>query len=157
MTGRAPTSFEKVFATMFYAPLGLGAKMVDDLPTNITKAKQQFDFARFIGKMAVDQGVAEIATKLRDNTCASSSAAVETSISEPELADDAEDATSSGPEIDADDLALVDYDQLAASHIISKLAGLTDDEVTEIEHYEQANRGRRTVLGKIEQIRSESA
>jgi len=75
-------------------------------------------------------------------------------MTEPEVADD---ATSNAPEIDADDLALVDYDQLAASHIISKLAGLTDEEVTEIEHYELVHRGRRTVLGKIDQIRSEPA
>ena len=154
MTSRAPSSFEKVLATVFRAPLVVGAKVVDDLPTNITKAKQQIDFARFIGKMAVDRGVAGLAARLGETSTESSSLIVDTSMTEPEVADD---ATSNAPEIDADDLALVDYDQLAASHIISKLAGLTDEEVTEIEHYELVHRGRRTVLGKIDQIRSEPA
>lgn len=153
MTGRAPTSFEKVLATVFYAPLGLGAKLVDDLPTNITKAKQQIDFARFIGKMAVERGVNELTDKLRDAT--RSSVEVSDVVIEARSVEVADDLMADPLAVDADQLALADYDQLAASHIISKLAGLTDAEITEIEQYELAHRGRRTVLGKIDQIRLE--
>lgn len=51
------------------------------------------------------------------------------------------------------DLALPDYDQLPASQIVAMLGDLIPDERDDIEHYERANRGRRTVLGKLDQLR----
>jgi hypothetical protein len=51
------------------------------------------------------------------------------------------------------DLALPDYDHLPASQIVSMLGDLISDERDDIEQYERANRGRRTVLGKLDQLR----
>jgi hypothetical protein len=51
------------------------------------------------------------------------------------------------------DLALPDYDHLPASQIVAMLDDLISDERDDIEHYERANRGRRTVLGKLDQLR----
>ena len=54
---------------------------------------------------------------------------------------------------DVDDLALPDYDHLPAAHIVGKLSGLNSAELDAVEAYELAHRHRRTVLGKITQVR----
>ena len=57
---------------------------------------------------------------------------------------------------DGDDeatLAIPSYDQLAASQVVARLAGLDAAELAEIEAYEQAHRSRRTVLSRISQLR----
>jgi hypothetical protein len=58
------------------------------------------------------------------------------------------------PSSAADALAIHDYDYLAASQIVARLGDLGDDELDAIEAYERANRNRRTVLGRIQQLRS---
>ncbi|MDX2379321.1 MAG: hypothetical protein QNM02_06145 [Acidimicrobiia bacterium] len=52
----------------------------------------------------------------------------------------------------ATELALPDYDHLPASQIVALLGDLGVDELAEIAAYERANRGRRTVLGKVAQL-----
>ena len=52
----------------------------------------------------------------------------------------------------SDDLPLEDYESLAASHVVARLARLAPDELVQIRDFEKANRGRRTILGKIEQL-----
>lgn len=57
------------------------------------------------------------------------------------------------PDVAASDLALPDYDRLPASQIVAMLDDLVPAERDDIERYERANRGRRTVLGKLDQLR----
>ena len=52
----------------------------------------------------------------------------------------------------AAELAIPGYEDLAASHIVARLDKLTAAELTEIRAFEVANRGRRTVVGKIDQL-----
>lgn len=66
-----------------------------------------------------------------------------------------DDAAVTSAMVDADDLALPDYDSLAASNIVQMLGGLTSDELDAVEIYERAHRARRTVLGKVMQLRDE--
>ena len=60
-----------------------------------------------------------------------------------------------GPEDHGDEatLAIPSYDQLAASQVVARLAGLDAAELAQIEAYEQAHRARRTVLSRISQLR----
>ena len=58
-----------------------------------------------------------------------------------------------GPDGDEASLAIPSYDQLAASQVVARLAGLDATELAEIEAYEQAHRARRTVLSRISQLR----
>jgi hypothetical protein len=51
------------------------------------------------------------------------------------------------------ELALPDYDHLPASQIVAMLSDLDADERDQIEGYERVNRNRRTVLGKLAQLR----
>ena len=50
------------------------------------------------------------------------------------------------------DLAIPGYEDLAASHIVARLDRLTRSELAAIRAFEVANRGRRTVVGKVDQL-----
>jgi hypothetical protein len=52
----------------------------------------------------------------------------------------------------AADLAIPGYEDLAASHIVARLDGLDRDDLAAIRRFEVAHRGRRTVVGKIDQL-----
>jgi hypothetical protein len=49
-------------------------------------------------------------------------------------------------------LALEGYESLAASQVVARLDRLTHTELEQIREFELANRGRRTILGKVEQL-----
>jgi hypothetical protein len=52
----------------------------------------------------------------------------------------------------AADLAIAGYEDLPASHIVARLERLGEDELIEVRRFELAHRGRRTVVGKIDQL-----
>ncbi len=49
-------------------------------------------------------------------------------------------------------LAIPDYDALSASQVVHRLEGLSGEELEAVRSYEAATRGRRTILGRIEQL-----
>lgn len=51
-------------------------------------------------------------------------------------------------------LAIDHYESLSATQVIPLLAGLDPDDLAAIETFERSHRNRRTVLGRIEQLRS---
>jgi hypothetical protein len=53
---------------------------------------------------------------------------------------------------DDGELVIPDYDELSASQVVERLDGLRRDELEAVRDYESANRGRRTILYKIEQL-----
>jgi hypothetical protein len=61
-------------------------------------------------------------------------------------------AVNGGPESPAQ-LAIPGYDALSASQVVERLAGLDGVELDAVRVYETAHRSRRTILGKIEQLR----
>jgi hypothetical protein len=56
--------------------------------------------------------------------------------------------------IEVDDLAIPDYDNLSASQVVPRLAGLSADELESVRRYETSRRGRKTILSKIAQLQS---
>jgi hypothetical protein len=58
------------------------------------------------------------------------------------------------PEPAASSLAIPDYDSLAASQVIPRLAGLSADELDAVRQYESLKRGRKTILSRITQLQS---
>ena len=56
--------------------------------------------------------------------------------------------------IDVEQLALTDYDSLAASQIVARLEALPGDELEAIRVYESTHRQRRTIIGKVQQLQS---
>ncbi len=59
-------------------------------------------------------------------------------------------ASSAAPDPRA--LPIPGYDTLSASQVVERLTGLGSDELDAVHAYEAAHRGRRTILGKIEQL-----
>ncbi len=51
-------------------------------------------------------------------------------------------------------LAIPDYDSLAASQVVPRLAGLAPAELDAVRGYEAAHRGRKTILNRIAQLQS---
>lgn len=49
-------------------------------------------------------------------------------------------------------LAIPDYDALAASQVVPRLAGLSLEELEAVRAYETAKRGRKTILNKVAQL-----
>jgi hypothetical protein len=49
-------------------------------------------------------------------------------------------------------LPIDEYESLAASQVVARLPTLTEAELEEVRSFEAAHRGRRTILGKIEQL-----
>lgn len=57
--------------------------------------------------------------------------------------------TATGP---SDDLPIPSYDELAASQVVPRLAALSHSEREAIRDYERSHRGRRTILGRLDQL-----
>ncbi len=58
------------------------------------------------------------------------------------------------PAPSASDLPIPEYDGLSASQVVSRLSGLTPDELEAVAAYEAGGRARKTVLGAIDRLRS---
>ena len=136
---------------LVFAPLGLGAKLVEDAPTAVGNARRELSNARFIGRLAVDQGIRQVACPFRapatpepDRLACASRA--------KSLDDEPATAASMPSDRRSDDLALPDYDTLPAIDIVAKLETLDAVDREAIERYESANRQRRTMLGKLAQL-----
>jgi hypothetical protein len=127
--------------------------LFDQVPVAIDRVRREIVLARFIGKLAVDQGIRELRARLEEANGTRAGSA-------PDPATPLEDvgppSREGGDEIDVTLLALADYDHLPASDVVSKLAGLEPDERDAIEAYELNGRRRRTILGRIEQLKSEA-
>jgi hypothetical protein len=58
------------------------------------------------------------------------------------------------PAIDATTLAIPDYDSLSASQVVPRLDSLSLEELELVRQYENAKRGRKTILSKIAQLQA---
>ncbi len=160
----------RVVAHALFGPLDLTIRAAQELPAAVDKARQQLVLARFVGKLAVAQGVVEIRRLLDDQGRPNGGPATRRTPAAADTSDAAGGGASgeapSGDAVagvaldpdaaeipDAAELALPDYAQLPAAHIVAKLAGLRQSERDAIEAFEASHRHRRTVLGKLEQLR----
>ncbi|MCU1388288.1 MAG: hypothetical protein JWL72_1626 [Ilumatobacteraceae bacterium] len=174
---------QRLIDLMIYAPIGLLTVAKAELPqliaTGKTRLDSQLTVAKFIGKMAVNQGKLEVQRRLDAAEQARQQSAVTTTL---ETLDPSTDHTSGHPAVDLataslpeavielvahspilGDPALNDgdgplpidgYDSLAASQVVGRLGSLTAAELDSVEAYETTHRARRTILGKINQLRA---
>lgn len=61
-------------------------------------------------------------------------------------------APPAGPSLSEAELPIQDYDSLAASQVVPRLATLTPDDLLSVQHYEAANRRRQTILNRVAQL-----
>ena len=130
--------------------------VVDKVPSAAERVKREIVLARFLGKLVVDQGVRELRSRLTPEPDLDDRSADELEHREP----DRDLTVTDVPTDDVPDvatLALADYDHLSSAQIVGKLDGLDDAEREAIERYETAGRHRRTILGKLDQLRTASS
>lgn len=179
MSGRpedAKTSAEVALDLLVYAPLGLALEARSLLPSLVERGRNQVTMAKMVGQFAVQQGQAEAAKRvgplqeqvegvLADLGLVARPGAPAPSASSPppepaapapvvEAAPEPEAAPSTGPALDPSDLAIPDYDSLAASQVVPRLRALSADELEAVRAYESAGRGRKTILNRIGQLQA---
>jgi hypothetical protein len=161
-----------------YAPIGLFFEAHSLLPKLAEQGRVHARNARMFGQFAVRHGEAELRRRLEgledqaagllrmfglagdepgeaSGPAASSgapagvSAAVVDADAPPSGNGQAPEAPMAG---DAGDLAITDYDSLSASQVVTRLEGLTADELEAVRSYEATHRGRKTILNKVAQI-----
>jgi hypothetical protein len=148
---------DQLIDAFVFAPLGLLRELQRSAPRLADEARAEFDQqinnARVIGQFAVKQGRAEVEKRLGVGTKPSPVA--------PRVAPAAQlspapaaDASLGAASVGADELAIADYDLLAAAQLLPLLADLNADELAAVESYELGHRRRKTVLGRIGQLRS---
>jgi hypothetical protein len=139
--------------------------LLDQVPAAFERVRREIVLARFIGKLAVDQGVRELRSRVEEFVGGAGTPTADRPSDEEETAHDDVDAidateTSAQPQptttVDVSSLALADYDHLPASDIVALLDGLEPAERSAIEAYERAGRHRRTILGKLDQLRGDA-
>ena len=160
-----------------YAPIGVLFEGASLLPDLIAKGKGHVATARVMGHFAVQaaqQSAESAATKLQDQAAGVIdfvSSSVTPLTSEPPTEPPTEPApspstrvtsaaakaskaatTAASNAVAAAKLAIPDYDGLSASQVVNRLAGLSPIELENVQLYEAAHRGRKTILSKVAQL-----
>lgn len=154
-----------------YAPIGFALEARRLLPTLVERGRQQVTMAKMVGKFAVAHGQTQASARVSRLQDQAGSVLAEFGLGgEPAATADpvpAEPSTSSAtaaplasvpatpPAADPATLPIAGYATLAASQVIPRLEGLSADELDAIRRYEEATRGRKTILGKIAQLDGE--
>ena len=126
--GQDKSLIDQALDAFVYAPLGLLLEARDLIPKMADRGRGQVALTRLAGKVAQNQ-------RRSDNRQASENPLAQT------------------PNDDAQ-LPIVGYEDLSASELLPKLTSLDDTELGVILSYEQANRGRATVINKIHQLQA---
>ena len=168
------TPADQLADLLVYAPIGLFFEAPTLLPKLAEQGRVHTRNARLFGQFAVRQGEAEVRRRLAGfeeqttgllralgvlpgddddggdaggaDAPATERAAVRSDRSRVAVLE----PTEPGP--DVADLAITDYDSLSASQVVTRLPGLTLDELEAVRAYEVAHRGRKTILNKIVQL-----
>lgn len=180
MTQKKPP-LEQALDLFVYAPLGLALVAREDLPALVQRGRRQVEeqvrAARMVGELAVTQG-----RKEARNAVARASGALGGLVIGPRWSPGVDtaspgssppppasprgeeqqgtlssDGRPGAPAPSGAHLAIPGYDSLSASQVVQRLAGLTAEELDAVHAYEQATRGRRTILSRIAQLRADRA
>jgi hypothetical protein len=155
---------------LLYAPVGLVLSLGEELPKLVEKGRarveQRVTVARAVGQFAVTIGrrKAEDMWRQRNSPAPAPESAKRgptnpATVAAPAAAEGK--SVTSGAKVAADapaasTLAIPGYDSLAASQVVQRLEGLSAEELDEVRRYEEATRGRRTILGRISQLAPQS-
>jgi hypothetical protein len=174
---RPKSPVEGWFEIFVYAPLGFALDARQLLPRFIDRGRSQVVLARVVGRYAVERGstragryvghsqeqvaaVLQALGLLPEGEPGADQADLDdfedelVAFASPTAAPEARPAPPSPPDGAADKLAIPGYDNLSASQVVPRLGGLSVRELEAVRRYEEANRGRKTILNKIAQLRS---
>lgn len=155
------TPLEQAVDLFFYAPLGLLLNAEEIVPQLAERGRQQVVMAKMFGRFAVKQGQAEAEKALTrlQNLAASQTQAPSTKSSDmkPSTTQTPAQAPVTRPQHNGEvaaTLAIPDYDSLSASQVVPRLESLSGGELAAVRAYEASNRGRKTILNKIDQLQA---
>jgi hypothetical protein len=138
-----------VLDAFVYVPVGLAVSARDVLPELAARGRERVASARVIGEFAVRQSQQQ-ALRVIDRLQHPDGGAGPATDGPPSAPPPVRRAARSGP--GADTLAIPGYDSLSASQVLPRLEGLEPGELEAVRVYEEAHRGRRTILGRISQL-----
>lgn len=138
-----------------YAPLGFALERRRVVGELADRGRRQIAFAKMVGRTALTVTAGDILRAFREPTVEAAPAPPEL-VAADRVAEEPPPEPAGPPEgtPDASSLAIPDYDSLAAKHVVRRLSGLTPAELESVRLYESAHRGRRTILGRIDQLRT---
>ncbi|HYI61683.1 MAG TPA: hypothetical protein VEW93_07740 [Acidimicrobiales bacterium] len=182
MSDRKPP-VDAALDVLLYAPLGFALEARTLLPKLVERGRNQVSMAKVMGQFAVQQGQVEankrlgpvqeqvrgqVGTVLADlglaprparpaasgpdpaEGAAATVASTPAEAASPATAPDASVAET----VPSGDLAIPDYDSLAASQVVPRLRALSEAELEDVRAYEAAGRGRKTILNRIAQLQN---
>lgn len=162
MTTEDKDALEQAVELVVYAPIGLALEARRLLPTFVERGRQQVQMAKMVGRFAVKQGQNEAEQRVTKAQAQAGSLLGEFGLSRADTPAPSAPVVELQPDPDAPapersgaaatELAVADYDSLAASQVIPRLSGLTTTELEAVRDYEASHRGRKTILGKVAQI-----
>jgi hypothetical protein len=159
------TPLERLVELLVYAPVGLALTVKDDLGVIVERGRRtivpQVQVAKFMGRLAVaqatraagdlvDEAIGRVVHPPTAHAPAAGPDDVRPAAPRPDGSVDAPGAAAP----DEEQLAIPGYDSLPAAHVVQRLGGLGDGELDAVRRYEEAHRGRRTILCKIEQLQA---
>lgn len=154
-----PDPIERAVELFVFLPVGLALSARDLLPKLVDRGRQQITgqvgMARVIGQFAVQQGQAEVNRRLRPprpGPAAPRPQPAPAVAEEDEVAPGVATPNAATPEAVVTSLAIPDYDSLSASQVLPRLSGLAREELAAVSAYEEANRGRKTILNRVRQL-----
>ena len=174
-------SLEQALDICVYGPIGAALYARDTLPgffkafaargraelsRQRSKVNDQANQAKAMGQLAVTYGVPEVKRRAAGVWSKVEQAGVGRFVPSPGGAPEPRpsyqqpEPTAGAPPSPAPSptprpqLAIPDYDELSASQVVDRLDDLGQDDLARVRDYEEANRGRRTILGKIDQLAS---
>lgn len=157
----------EAFRDLFiYAPIGFLVEAPRLIPELVESGRQRLRGAGGVGRLAVQIGQQRLAVR-GGRAGAPDAVPPATDAAPPDVDAAPSDVDAPVPEeitieIVRDDvepspreepLPIPGYDQLAASQVVARLAGLGPADLERVEAYEQDHRRRRTILAKISQLR----
>jgi hypothetical protein len=160
-------AFERAMEAFVYAPIGLVFEGPDPFPELVEKGRSQVTAAKMMGEFAVQIGQSEACKRIEQGRAQLLETLGTTTHPDPrpskpqarkaptkqvpdkKTAVDKRVAAPAGPK---PDLAIPDYDGLSASQVVTRLGGLSPDELEAVRLHELGHRGRKTILNKVAQI-----
>ena len=166
MSEHDKTPASRLADVFVYAPIGLATEVLETFPRLVNRGRERVRFVRLVGQVVVAKGQQKVAGVFEHVFESGARAVTDADDPAPNVAmpdieiedDDVEQPIvvrhlRSAYDLDeAALLAIPDYDSLAASQVVPRLAGLTADELEAVRAYEAAHRARRTILGRVAQL-----
>ncbi len=146
-----------------YAPIGMLYEYPDVLPQLIKKGKSQVKIAKVMGEFALRKGQADPAAFATESFASAGGAIAKlitefsdmfmgTELSQQATAPTSQKVAQVAIAEPSTHLPIANYDQLTAREIIGLLGDITPAQRARVRAHETANRARKTVLSKLEQL-----